>query len=162
MADLTGMRTEALLRNKDAQLRATLDSTLDGILAVDPSGKVLYASRRFSKLFRIPQELMDRGDDRALLDFVMDQFCDPVEFLKKVEKLYQSEDVGMDTIPFKDGRLFERFSMPMIMDGDYIGRVWSFRDITERRLFEAEKEKLEMQNRQLHKNESLGRMAGAI
>ncbi|MEI7436485.1 MAG: ATP-binding protein, partial [bacterium] len=150
------------LRKKEMQLKATLESTADGILAVDASGKVLHASRRFAELFRIPQTFLDQGDDRALLKFVLDQLSDPAAFLKKVEQLYQSDASDMDTIAFSDGRLFERYSLPMVTDGVNVGRVWSFRDITERRRLEADKEKLEIQNRKLQKNESLGRMAGAI
>ncbi len=121
------------LRKSEAQLRATLESTADGILAVDNQGKVLLASRRFVDLWRIPQPLLERGDDRALLDFVLHQLADPDAFIKKVQKLYDSEAEDTDTITFKDGRGFERYSIPMVTDGVRIGRVWSFRDISERK-----------------------------
>lgn len=126
-------RAEQALRVSEMQLRATLESTADGILAVDNKGKVLQASRRFAELWRIPQFLMERGDDRALLDFVLDQLNDPDAFLMKVQSLYRSDAVDMDTLTFKDGRVFERYSFPIIMDGARIGRVWSFRDITDRK-----------------------------
>ena len=58
--------------------------------------------------------------------------------MKKVQSLYGSDAVDMDTLAFKDGRIFERHSFPMIMDGAVIGRVWSFRDITERKRQEKE------------------------
>jgi diguanylate cyclase (GGDEF)-like protein len=61
---------------------------------------------------------------------------DPDAFLKKVRLLYNSDTVDSDTLVFKDGRVFERFSLRMIMEGVVIGRVWSFRDITERRRME--------------------------
>jgi PAS domain S-box-containing protein len=76
---------------------------------------------------------MERRDDHAMLDFVLSQLIDPDAFLKKVQSLYGSDAVDMDTLAFRDGRLFERHSFPMIMDGVKIGRVWSFRDITERK-----------------------------
>jgi signal transduction histidine kinase/CheY-like chemotaxis protein len=105
---------------------------------------------------------MDCGDDQAMLDFVLNQLIDPDAFLKKVRTLYASDAVDMDTIAFKDGRVLERYSLPMILDGVRIGRVWSFRDITKLKKAEAEKAKLEEQNRQLQKAESLDRMAAAI
>ena len=126
-------KSENAIREHETQLRATLESTADGILAVDNTGKVLQASRRFAELWKIPPALMEQGDDRALLDFVLDQLTDPDAFLRKVQVLYGSDAVDMDTLAFKDGRVFERYSSPMILDGARIGRVWSFRDITDRK-----------------------------
>jgi PAS domain S-box-containing protein len=121
------------LHQNEAELRATLEATADGILAVDNEGTVVHASSRFAELWRIPKTLMERKDDRALLDFVLDQLTDPGAFLNKVQSLYGSDAVDMDTLAFKDGRVFERHSFPMKMDGIRIGRVWSFRDISERK-----------------------------
>jgi PAS domain S-box-containing protein len=129
-------RVEAELRRSETGLQATLESTADGILAVDNKGKVIKANRRFAELWRIPQSLMDAGDDRALLDFVLKQLSDPDAFLKKVQLLYSTDAVEMDTLAFKDGRIFERYTSPMMMEGAVIGRVWSFRDITERKRVE--------------------------
>ena len=142
-------RAEEALRWSEIQLHAILESTADGILAVDNKGKVIKANRRFADLWRIPQSLMDAGDDRALLDFVMNQLSDPDAFLKKVRLLYDSDTVDMDTLAFKDGRVFERFSFPMIMEGVVIGRVWSFRDITERKQMEEALRESENRYREL-------------
>src|SRR5664280_1053093 len=131
-------REEALeaLRKSETQLRATLEAVADGILAVDNKGKVVQANRRFADLWRIPQSLMDRSDDGALLDFVLNQLTDPDSFLKKVQSIYDSDTEDIDKITFKDGRFFESYSLPMIIDGIRIGRVWSFRDITQRKQME--------------------------
>ncbi len=126
-------QTEKALRESEAQFRAALQSTADGILAVDSKGKVLQANQRFVELWRIPQTLMERKDDRVLLDFVLDQLIDPDAFLKKVNLLYNSDAEDMDILIFKDGRVFERYSRPMILGGTVSGRVWSFRNITERK-----------------------------
>jgi PAS domain S-box-containing protein len=126
-------RTEEALRWSETELRAILESTADGILAVDNHGKVIQANRRFAELWRIPQALLEIGDDRAMLDFVLGQLCDPDAFLKKVQSLYDSDAVDMETLAFKDGRIFERFSEPLMMESAIKGRVWSFRDISERK-----------------------------
>jgi PAS domain S-box-containing protein len=131
-------RAEEALRWSETQLYVILESTADGILAVDSKGKVIEANQRFAELWRVPQSLMDARDDRALLDFVLDQLSDPDTFLKKVQSLYGTDALDMDTLAFKDGRIFERYSFPMIMDGAVIGRVWSFRDITGRKRQEKE------------------------
>jgi PAS domain S-box-containing protein len=138
LSDVTHRKqAEETLRERDIQLRATLEATADGILAVDNNGKVIQANRRFAELWRIPQSLMDSGDDRTLLEFVLDQLTDPDTFLRKVQLIYSSDTVGMDTLVCKDGRVLERYSLPMILDGILVGRVWSFRDITERRRVET-------------------------
>jgi diguanylate cyclase (GGDEF)-like protein/PAS domain S-box-containing protein len=124
-------QAEEALRRSEIQLHAILESTADGILAVDNNWNVIKTNRRFAELWRIPQSLMDAGDDSALLDFVMNQLFDPDAFIKKVRLLYDSDTADEDTLAFKDGRVFERFFFPMIMEGVVIGRVWSFRDITE-------------------------------
>lgn len=111
-------------------LRATLESTTDGILAVDNDEKIIFANRRFSELWRIPQSLMEKGDDQTLLNFVLSQLIDPDSFVKKVKALYASDIVDMDILLFKDGRSFERYSIPMTINAHRIGRVWSFRDVT--------------------------------
>jgi two-component system, cell cycle sensor histidine kinase and response regulator CckA len=126
-------RAEEALSWSETQLKAVLESTADGILAVDSKGKVIKANRRFAELWRIPQPLVDAGDDLALLDFAMQQVSDSVAFLKKVQSLYGSDAADMGTLDFKDGRVFERYSFPMLNNGVITGRVWSFRDITERK-----------------------------
>ena len=131
--DITSRKqAERQVRENEARLRATLEAAADGILAVDDTGRVTHSNRRFAELWRIPLPLLERGSDKDLLDHVTAQLTDPEAFLKKVGELYESDEQNMDTLTFKDGRIFERYSLPMILDGTQIGRVWSFRDITER------------------------------
>ncbi len=125
-------RAEEALRESEVQLRSILGSTVDGILAVDRAGRVVRTNRRFAELWRIPASIIERGDDEAMLKFVVDQLADPKAFLHKVESLYQSDEELTDTVRFIDGRLFERFTAPLLLNGANVGRVWSFRDVTAR------------------------------
>jgi len=132
---------EALQRSED-YMRTVLESTADGILAVDTQGNIRHANHRFAELWRIPRELLESGEDAQLLKFVTDQLTDPEAFLAKVEKLYGSLEEDSDTLIFKDGRVFERFSCPLTENGVLDGRVWSFRDITEQQQAGAELRRL--------------------
>lgn len=126
-------RTVELARSVSL-LEATLDSTADGILVVDQHGRVSGFNRQFLALWRIPETLARAGDDERLLAFVLNQVRDPEGFLARVRELYRNpEEVSFDLIEFLDGRVFERYSQPQRLDGIVVGRVWSFRDVTDRR-----------------------------
>ena len=115
-------RAEESLRWSETELQVILESTADGILAVDSEGKtVIKSNRRFADLLRIPQSLIDAGDNRALWDFALKQLSDPDAFLKKLQSLYGTDVVDTDTLVFKDGRIVERYAFPMKMDG---GEHW--------------------------------------
>ena len=121
------------LRESEIYLRGILDSTTDGILAIDTNGKVISSNNRFKELWHIPEELMALKDDHALLTYVLGQLVDPEEFLRKVEDLYRSDRTDFDILQFKDGRIFERQYNPLVLNKNKVGKVWSFRDATERK-----------------------------
>jgi diguanylate cyclase (GGDEF)-like protein/PAS domain S-box-containing protein len=130
---------EHRLREALSLLTATLDSTADGILVVDGGGRITSFNRRFSEMWRLPESLLETRDDSAVLAFVLDQLDKPEIFLTKVEELYsQPETESDDIIEFKDGSVFERHSRPQRVDGTVVGRVWSFRDVTDRKRLEDE------------------------
>ncbi len=126
------------LRNALSLLKATLDSTADGILVV-ADGKITSFNARFSEMWRVPDSVLSDRNDAEALGFVVDQLADPQAFMAKVEALYaHPASESIDTVVFKDGRVFERYSKPQTVGGEIIGRVWSFRDVTERRKLEME------------------------
>ena len=114
----------------EPHLLAVLESTADGILVVDENGRVVTSNDRFAELWQIPRSLIEAGDDQQLLEFVLQQLERPEAFLQKVSELYRSDRENLDVLTFKDGRIFERFSSPLIREGAVRGRVWSFRDVT--------------------------------
>ena len=122
---------EEELLNSESSLQTILNSTADGILAVDINNEVLYTNTRFAELWHIPQTIMTSKDDGIFLHYVVDQLCDPNVFLEKIHNLYKSKEESLDTLNFKDGRVFERLSRPLLQGHEVRGRVWSFRDITE-------------------------------
>ncbi|HUK55548.1 MAG TPA: EAL domain-containing protein [Nitrospiria bacterium] len=135
----------AELEKSVSLLRATLESTADGIYVVDHEGRIVSFNQKFLKLWRIPESVVAAGDHKQPLSFVLDQLKDPDAFLKKVRSLYdQPDSESFDLLEFKDGRIFERYSQPHWIGGKSVGRVWSFRDVTDRRqaeeaLFQSQK-----------------------
>ncbi len=113
--------------------RATLESTADGILVVNLEGKIEIFNHVFVKMWRLPDDVLAARDDARALQCVLDQINEPQQFMEKVTYLYaHKEEESYDTLLFKDGRVFDRFSRPQFIGGLVVGRVWSFRDITER------------------------------
>lgn len=122
-----------------ALTRASFEATADGLLVIDRDGKVVEANDRFYNMWGIPDHLRAKGDDEALLAFVTDKLEDPEGFRERVEALYDDPEAeSFDVLTFKDGRVFERFSRPQKVAGETVGRVWSFRDVTDRVRMERE------------------------
>ena len=131
---------EEILQSLSLQ-KATLEASTDGILVVDLKGKIISSNRRFFELWHIPDNLTSSKNDRELLEYVLDQLVDPQVFIQEVSRLYNNpneESIGI--LVFKDGRVFNRFSIPQKIKDEVVGRVWSFRDITQNRKYESELE----------------------
>jgi len=127
-------RAERDRENVISLLQATLESTADGILVIDSSGKIANFNQRFAQMWHIPEHVLASRDDNQALDFVLGQLADPQGFMAKVRELYDKPDMeSFDVLEFKDGRCFERYSRPQRVSGRPLGRVWSFRDITEKK-----------------------------
>lgn len=123
---------EAALRHSQDLLTATIESTADGILAVDADGRVSYANRRFAEMWHVPDELLSEGRDEQLIEFAMSQLTEPEAWVNRIHELYASTEEDLGILSFKDGRVFERYSRALIQNDAPAGRVWSFRDVTER------------------------------
>jgi PAS domain S-box-containing protein len=114
-------------------LEATLDATTDGVLVVDRSGKIVRFNERFVYLWRISAEVIESGDDDRAIGTVLSQLENPEAFVSRIRRLYATPEAeSHDVLRFKDGRVFERFSRPQRLRGEVVGRVWTFRDVTDR------------------------------
>ena len=109
---------------------AVLEVTDHGILVIDTDRNIIKHNSRFAELWGVPPELLDADKD-ALLGFILDQVSDPQQLFDSVTESYRWPDAsGFDTITVRDGRILERFSRPMYLNGEVVAILWSFRGVT--------------------------------
>ena len=128
-------QSEQELRWKTAFLEAQVTASIDGILVVDQQGRKILQNQRMTDIFQIPPHIAVDNEDGALLRWVTSMVVSPDAFLERVRSLYAHPDeVGQDEVELKNGTVLDRYSSPVVgEDGQYYGRIWSFRDITERK-----------------------------
>jgi PAS domain S-box-containing protein len=133
---------EEELRFQKALLELQSEASLDGILVVSAEGRIISFNQRFIEMWSIPAQVIDAGSDEAALQVALEQLVDPEEFLARVEYLYAHPHLeSQEEVSLKDGRVFERYSAPIRDAGvDHRGRVWFFRDVTERKRAEEVQE----------------------
>lgn len=136
LSDITQRKqAEIDLQSKTAFLEAQVNSTIDGILVVDDRGHCILQNQRMLDIFHIPSELLKSGEDRLVLEHVVPQTKSPEAFINKVAYLYGHRDESSrDEIELTDGTILDRYSAPVVDEhGRYYGRIWNFRDVTERK-----------------------------
>lgn len=115
-------------------LNATLDSTADSILAVDLAGRVICRNQKFAAMWGLPAELLEKGDEAELMRHAAARVRQPEQFWQRWEELKASPEIeALDLLELQDGRMLERYVQPQRMGLQCIGRVFNFRDITERK-----------------------------
>jgi PAS domain S-box-containing protein len=135
--DITARATAELeLGRTLSLLTATLDATADGIVVLDEEGVVASFNRRFAEMWRIPESIL-ASNDVAAVSFVLEQLAGPEAFLQHQGDPRAGEDESRDLVQLRDGRVFERYSRPQRVGDHTVGRVLSFRDVTESRRAEA-------------------------
>ena len=157
LEDITGRKTsEEQIKHALSLLNATLESTADGILVVDRSGKIVTSNSKFAEMWRIPEETLATKEENRVIAVILEQLTEPESFFDQVTDLYRRPDAeSEDTIAFKDGRIFERSSKPQRVAAEIVGRVWCYRDVTDRN-------RLQEDLRQSQKMEALGTLTGGI
>jgi PAS domain S-box-containing protein len=121
-----------------SMMRATLESTTDGILVTDGAGRVTDFNAKYVEMWGL--EASDHGQ---LLGMVADKVAEPRAFLERIERICaDSPPESFDLLDVADGRAFERFTKLQFLDGTMVGRVWCFRDVTERKRAEEHRQVL--------------------
>jgi diguanylate cyclase (GGDEF)-like protein/PAS domain S-box-containing protein len=129
---------EGEIKRTASLLQSTLESTADGIVVVNTAGEVVAFNQRFLRLFRLNQKTVEHAREDVLIEHMAADTSRPDMFIDGILNLRQrSEAESLDLIEFDDGRCFERYSKPQKIDDATVGRVWTYRDVTERRHAEA-------------------------
>jgi len=142
------------LRWQAAFFEALVNSALDGILVVDKEGNKILQNQRMLDLWNLPSEIAEEIDDQRQLDWITAQVTNPERFAENVAYLYAHPDeTGHDELRLLDGKYFDRYTAPVLdKQGKYYGRIWAFRDITERNRMENELVESESKFRLLAEN----------
>jgi PAS domain S-box-containing protein len=115
-----------------AVMRATLEATADGILAVDQAGRITSLNTNFLEIWGMPQELVDLRDTQKFRAFIAQQLKHPERYLARTAEIEASREQSFDLLELADGRSIERYSDVVVVGGRAVGRVWSFRNVTQR------------------------------
>lgn len=131
-------KTEELAHSL-AMMRATLESTTDGLLVTDYDARVTGFNQQFVEMWHVPPEVLATGSHQKLLDVTSPQVLHSAAFLSRMKEIYEQRPAEThDTLELKDGCIIERVSKIQRIGDRNVGRVWSFRDITQRIATEAE------------------------
>jgi len=137
-----GMKSQELARSL-AMVRATLEATTDGILVTDNDYRITDFNEIFLKMWRIPAEMIEKRDHRMVSNEISRNFSDANRYLSRIDEIYSiSPPESYDRMELNDGRTIVRYSRIQFVDERNVGRVWSFRDITEHRQTEIARELL--------------------
>ena len=143
------LRIEDTLARTTSQLRATLESTGNGILVIDWQGKIASMNRLFSAMWQVPEELLLSQQDEAILDFVANSVVESELVRARLREIVDGTETD-DLLHLLDGRFFQCKSLPQYLEERIVGRVFGFNDITERVRIEqdliAARERAELAN----------------
>ena len=161
--DVTDLvRTSAQLERTINLLRITLDSTADGIIVLDSKGKVITFNKKYLEQWNVDPAQLEANNQDAIPRALM-QLKDPHYVLQTFQEVMADRDqVWLDEIEFLDGRILERYSVPQQFDENSFGRVWCFRDITDRKFAQQQQARMQAQLLQAQKLEAIGTLAGGI
>lgn len=125
-----------------AIMRATLEASNDAILVTDAQGNITDFNEKFLATWQIPRAVLGIGTISEVRKFTSERFNDPRNFTDRIEEIAASGRESFDQLTLEDGRVFERNSRLLVVNGQEQGRVWSFRDVSERHAAEITSRRL--------------------
>lgn len=146
-------KAEIELQRSNAILSAQQEASIDGILIIDSERKVIGHNHRFLEQWSVPEDIINSSDETSLLNYVLDSVTYPEEFKNRVEELYSRPLASsLEKVYLKNGCVLDRYSGPILStEGEPFGRVWYFRDITEKEAAHKALQKSAEENERLFK-----------
>ncbi|MCK9579227.1 MAG: response regulator [Methanoregula sp.] len=124
-------QNELALEHSNSLLKATLESTADGILVVESDRTITTFNQKFLQMWGISENSPVIRTEQDFLTYVQEQVTDYPAFEKPILMAAKKPQSGSyDIVHCHDGRMFRRFSQAQMIKDRIVGRVWSFRDIT--------------------------------
>lgn len=131
-------RTESLKKSLSV-MRATLESSTDGVLVVDNTRKVNEYNQKFIEMFNMPKAIVEQEDFNAILGHISHYIQNSAEFIDQLKHITQTPTAILNgNLRFDNGNVFEYYTQPYTLNNEMVGRVWSFRDVSQRAAFERE------------------------
>jgi PAS domain S-box-containing protein len=113
-----------------ALIRATLEATADGILAIE-EGRITNWNTKFVAMWGMPPELVALRDVQKVRVFIAPQLKNSERYLARIAEIEASKEKSFDLLELADERLIERYSDVISVEERVVGRLWSFRDVTQ-------------------------------
>ena len=146
---------------------ATLDAAIDGILVLDSKGHIYHYNYQFVEMWNIQGGIFATKDRGKLLTLILKKLKYPEAYIERENQLHESPEMdSYEVLELKDGRFFECYSKPQWVDSKAIGRVVSFRDITQYKQIEKaaqhSQENFLIEMAHLERLNLIGKMAASI
>lgn len=119
-----------LLKESLSLLRATIESSADGILVIDLENNIIDYNKKFISMWALPQSMVEKKNLEHILQRMLKNLQKPKHFYNKFHQLKYTETTR-DIVTFKKEKVFECSSTPHRLNNAIVGRVWCFHDITE-------------------------------
>jgi len=127
-------RAEVELERSLSLLRGTLEATADGMIVSQNGKHIATVNQKFIQMWGIPESVIASRDLNLLVPLLLEQLKDSESFMSQTQDLlFHADAEAYGIVELKDGRIFERYSLPQRIGGKIVGRVCSFRDISERK-----------------------------
>ncbi len=132
-ADINELQeTKADLSYSLSLLNASLESTDDGIMIINNNGLINKWNSRFLDIWDIDEKDLAIRNDARHFPNIKDKIVNTEQFFAIIEQANENPQMPtFDMIEFKNGSFVERYSFPQEVEGEIVGRVWRYRDITE-------------------------------